>query len=257
MKEQKVLFLNSKGQKLVGVVHIPDGDRPFPIVVFAHGMGSGKEGTAKRYSEDLCERGIVALRFDMAGCGESDGKMTEVTPLTGANDLKSALDFVETLAYIDKGKIGVIGSSYGGNVALFVATQDKRIKVLGFKSPVSDYPPVREMQVGEKGMEEWKKEGVRTIDGKYTLSYKFYEDSKETIIYPLAGKIKASTIIVHGSKDSLVPIEQSKKTFELLTCEKKLEIIEGGDHSFKKPEQAENYEKAKKLIVDWMVEHLK
>ena len=39
MGEEKVWFENSKGQKLCGFLHTPEGTGPFPAVVLVHGFG--------------------------------------------------------------------------------------------------------------------------------------------------------------------------------------------------------------------------
>src|SRR5262245_8852245 len=93
--EERVTF-NSDGLKLAGVLHVPEGrgSGRRPAVLVLHGFGSNKDSggtvaTAKLY-ESL---GYVALRFDMRGCGASEGPRGKVICLEQVEDTKNALTF--------------------------------------------------------------------------------------------------------------------------------------------------------------------
>src|SRR5262245_61330180 len=74
--EERVTFA-SEGLKLVGVLHLPDGRSardPLPAFLVLHGFGSNKDsGGSMATARMLAGFGYGALRFDMRGCGESDG----------------------------------------------------------------------------------------------------------------------------------------------------------------------------------------
>jgi hypothetical protein len=54
-------------------------------------------------------------------------------------DTSRAIDFLETLSFVDAGKIGMTGHSYGGHSTIFCAALDSRIKVAVANGPVSDF----------------------------------------------------------------------------------------------------------------------
>ena len=93
MTETPVTF-PSAGLKLSGVVHVPDvrpGERR-PAFLVLHGFGSNKSGE-RRCSRPSCSPslGYVALRFDMRGCGESEGaRGTSDLPGAGRGHQKRA-----------------------------------------------------------------------------------------------------------------------------------------------------------------------
>jgi len=71
--------------------------------------------------------GYVALRFDMRGCGESEGERGRVICLEQVDDTKSACDFLAAAGYVDPGRIAVFGHSFGAAVAVYAAGTDPRI----------------------------------------------------------------------------------------------------------------------------------
>src|SRR5438067_601798 len=81
--EQRVHF-SSAGLQLAGILHSPadmkPGERRSAFMVL-HGFGSNKDSTTSRTVAELfASLGYVALRFDMRGCGESDGARGRVAP---------------------------------------------------------------------------------------------------------------------------------------------------------------------------------
>ena len=70
-------------------------------------------------------------------------------------------------------------------------------------------------------------------------------------MYESADKIKFPTLIVHGDKDKIVPVEQSKKTASLIkNC--RLETIEGADHTYSNPE---HFEMMLDLISEFIIKN--
>ena len=84
--------------------------------------------------------------------------------------------------------------------------------------------------------------------GRQKLNYSFFEDAEKVSGFEAAKKIKVPALIVHGSQDKVVPVEQSRKTASLIpNC--RLEIIEGADHKYSKPE---DFERMLKLISEFV-----
>lgn len=128
---KEIIFKNNRGVDLSGDLFLPDGAPPFPVVVFAHGLYSNHKSPRNReIAMELQKRGIAALLFDFS---EREVFADETWP-KHADDLKCALDFLETRAEIDKTKIGINGSSTGATAALRLATVDGRIKTIVVRS---------------------------------------------------------------------------------------------------------------------------
>src|SRR5215831_19129946 len=108
--EERVTF-GSGGLKLAGVLHLPDrsGARERrPAFLILHGFGSSKDSGGSVASARLfTELGYAALRFDMRGCGQSEGVRGRVVCLEQVEDTLSALAFLATRPEIDADRIGV------------------------------------------------------------------------------------------------------------------------------------------------------
>jgi pimeloyl-ACP methyl ester carboxylesterase len=90
--------------------------KPVPAIVTSHGMLNSREMQDSAYVE-LARRGYVVVAIDMYGHGFSEvvtGPQRDKTRGTGLYD---AVDLVATLPYVDKGKIGITGHSFGGRSA--------------------------------------------------------------------------------------------------------------------------------------------
>src|SRR5512138_2779072 len=110
--EQRVQF-SSGGLKLVGIVHLPaamKSDERRPAFMVLHGFGSNKDSSVSRTAAELfASLGYIALRFDMRGCGESEGQRGRVICLEQVEDTRSALSFLQSRADVIKDRIAVYG----------------------------------------------------------------------------------------------------------------------------------------------------
>jgi putative phosphoribosyl transferase len=132
----RVSFKNSRGLALAGRLLVPASPGPHPTVVFAHGWGSGKDSPRNRAAgEALRAVGFATFLFDFTGHGESEGTREDSTPAQQVDDLSAALDALEGLDEVDRGRIGVVGASSGAAVALLQAARDLRIRALALRSP--------------------------------------------------------------------------------------------------------------------------
>ena len=136
-----------------GALHRPDGVGPFPALVSLHGCGGGFSSAWHRYLVSLgyvvlavdsfSQRGIRSACRGVVRTSPGSGKMT---PLERVLDAYGGLNFLATLPYVDKNRVGVIGWSHGGSVSLrslLVANEGfywPRDTQLRFAAAVSFYP---------------------------------------------------------------------------------------------------------------------
>ena len=103
-------------------LHLPAGAGPFACVLACHGLGASKE--SDKYlllGEELPRAGLALARFDFRGCGESTGIESDTTVGTRIEDALAVLDRLAKHSRLDA-RVGLLGSSMGGFVALHVAT---------------------------------------------------------------------------------------------------------------------------------------
>ena len=93
--------------------------------------GGVKEQGPGVYAQELARRGFVAIGFDPSYNGESSGQPRHVTsPEIFAEDFSAGVDYLGTLPYVDRDRIGAIGICGSGGFALSAASVDPRIKAV-------------------------------------------------------------------------------------------------------------------------------
>ena len=248
---KKVFFKNSKENKLCGILSNPASDKKRPMVLLCHGFKTSKESsTNTRLVKIFNEKKISTFRFDFFAHGESEGQFEKITIAEAEDDIICAISFLKKNGY---SKLGLIGSSFGGMASLLAASKTENLFACALKSPVSDFIEIWKKRNRDK-LINWKEKGfIEYTDSEQNqtkLNYTFYEEAMKVNVYETVKKIKKPVLIVHGGQDESVPVEQSQKTASLIPdC--RLEIIEGADHKYSKPE---DFEQMLGLISTFIIE---
>jgi 2,6-dihydroxypseudooxynicotine hydrolase len=100
-----------EGTKLAGILRKPPGVAKPPVMVMACGLDSTKEET-EAYEAPFLARGVAILVFDGPGQGEAQYDL----PIRGNYEtaVKAVIDYIETRADLDSGRVGMWGVSLGG-----------------------------------------------------------------------------------------------------------------------------------------------
>ena len=225
---QERSFLKN-GMKIYGELFIPDRASPVPLVILSHGFG-GNRGGVKGYAESFAERGIAAYIFEFIGGGEhikSDGKMTEMSVLTEAEDLIVILDNLKADARFKAEQIFLFGESQGGFVSTYVAAK-RPADVAGL---VLLYPAfVLHDYVRRRTPDPERIPAEMKLLGK-TVGRIYNKDALSFDIYTLMPKYSGKTLIIHGSADSLVPLSYSERAVKIFP-DAKLITLDGAGHGF-------------------------
>src|ERR1700716_819718 len=120
MSEERVTF-NSKGLTLAGVVRVPARVRPRrPAFIVLYGFGSNKRSNNVLEPCAMFEKlGYVTLRFNMPGCGESEGEKGRLICLDQVAATSDALSFLARHPAVEPDRIALIGSSFRAAVAVY------------------------------------------------------------------------------------------------------------------------------------------
>ena len=235
MKVEKVTF-KSEGQKMSGVLHLPDKKNP-PCVIASHGLLSSKD--SEKYitlGERMAGEGMAMLRFDFRGIGESEGSEEDNTISKKIADLSAAVDFIRSYSGLGN-RVGLIGSSLGGFLSLIKASGDKEIRAV-----VIWATPFHLDDLGSK------KHGEDTpLPPKV-----FFEDLPKHRLVPVINKV-AHCLVIHGEEDELVPLDQALGIFRNLSAPKELHVIGGADHRLTHPAHRL---RAVELTVEWFKKYL-
>ncbi len=128
-----VTYMNYNGiqirAKLLKPV-IADKSRPAPGVVYIHGYQNNRE-TSDAYCIELARRGVVVLEIDAIGRGNSGipGALADpdFDPTYGG---KTSLEYLKSLAFVDRARVGMMGHSLGAEMAYRVALNDPSVCAL-------------------------------------------------------------------------------------------------------------------------------
>lgn len=130
----------SDGLTITGIMQIPQGDAPFPVIVLNHGYiprdlyWSGADtSSAAGY---LNRQGYLTIAPDFRSWGESDTGNSFFS--TGqVIDVLNLISSLPSLPNADLTRIGMWGHSMGGGITLKAITIDSRIKAAVLYAPVS------------------------------------------------------------------------------------------------------------------------
>jgi fermentation-respiration switch protein FrsA (DUF1100 family) len=129
-----VRYKNRYGIEIAGDLYAPadlDESLKHPALVVGPPYGGVKEQGPGVYGNELAQRGFVVVAFDPSYNGESGGEPRHVaSPEIFADDFSAGVDFLGTLGYVDRGRIGVIGICGSGGFALTAARVDTRIRAV-------------------------------------------------------------------------------------------------------------------------------
>jgi len=133
-----VSYKNRYGITLAGDLYYSkdfDKTKKHPALVIGPPYGGVKEQGPGVYANQLAQRGFVLLAFDPSFNGESGGKPRHLSsPDFFVEDFSAGVDYLGSLPYIDRERIGAVGICGSGGFALTAAQVDKRIKAIATAS---------------------------------------------------------------------------------------------------------------------------
>ena len=249
-REERVTFPNDQGQILKGVLHYPAGSTFSAAAILCHGMESNKESEKLvTLGRALAQKGVLALRFDFACAGESNGKFEEITYSGEVQDLKAAFNHIRRYP---ARKIGILGSSMGGTVALLFAAEEPRVANLVTIAAPFHPEKITDKLLTREEVENWRRLGHILYHGR-RINVSLLDDLKKIDVPGAAKKISCPALILHGDADETVPVEEAHELFVQLQGAKKIRILKGADHRLSDPNLLAT---ALEEILAWMTQHL-
>jgi pimeloyl-ACP methyl ester carboxylesterase len=227
METESQIF-NSHGERLDVDFH--HGSQTAVVVVLGHGVTGNKDRPLLvAIAEGLSKKGWPCIRFSFSGNGDSEGKFEDSNITKEVDDLRSIMNLVPP-----EKKIAYIGHSMGAAVGVKAASCGMAIQVLVSLAGMVDTKGFVEREFGDLVPGK----GFMWDDENCPLSQSYVNDLKQIgSLLPDAAKVACPWLLIHGTEDDVVPIEDSRKAFEAACCDKKLNEIPGGGHSF----DAESY----------------
>jgi esterase FrsA len=244
-------------KEIVGYLRLPaNAPRPVPLVLAISGLDSRKETVAETYAAALPE-GIGFFAVDSPGTGQAPRKADE----TADQMYSRVLDYLATRDEIDKNRILVHGQSFGAYWAAKLAhTEAKRLV-----GAVTQSPPIhRTFQADFFRGRMYTREYLFDLVPASLFVYGMKSADELIAFLPkmslqaqgLLGKPTAPILVVGGTRDTQVPIEDLELLINSGTGPREAWINPVGGHMGRTADTWPDPVIFKKVILPWEVRHL-
>lgn len=223
---------------LRGSLFVPKGEGPFPGIVFYHGRGSNR-GRYLEISKRLSEKGFIALAFDFRGCGVSNGVFKNQTQRMGIDDARAGLEFL-LKQNVDKNRIGIMGTSFGGFVASILMNEFDYIKSLVLRVPAIFPEEIMDINVTDLRVYSY-------VDRKKWLT---------SVAYEGISKFKGDLLVIQSENDEVVKDWIVRNYYyQAVNAEKrKIVVQKGAGHDLRENPSA--LKEFYKLTFNWFLKTL-
>ena len=230
------ISIQGKG-RLSAYLQKPSADYRGPIAVLMHGfMANKKLEPLKSIANELESRGIASLRFDFDGHGESEGRFRDMTVLTELDDARHVIDYVRQAGAYDS--IALVGHSQGGVVAGMIAGElGDEIKALVQLAPaaVLKDDALQGVLMGKHYDPSNPPETLTVFFHRVGKGY--FLAAQSLPIYEQSSLYKGPVLLIHGTKDRIVPHSYSEK-YNQVYSNSILQLYEGENHFLSKCRKA-------------------
>ncbi len=283
----------SKGTRCAAWLYLPKGIKKPPVVIMGHGFAAERGFALPAFAERFTERGLAVFLFDYRNFGASDGTPRNlVNPFRHITDWKAALSHVRTIDAIDRERIALWGSSFGGGHVIVTAANDRGVSAVVAQVPMVDGLSSLFM-IGPSNMVKGFYYGIRDLFRMATFREPFYtpvvaepgtfaamsapgakegylaivpEDSAWENKCParigliiglyqpirFAERVKCPTLVVIAEKENLVSLKMTKKAVRRMKRGAFITVPGGHFDVY----TGENFERVVKLQGDFLKEHL-
>jgi dipeptidyl aminopeptidase/acylaminoacyl peptidase len=194
-----------------------DANKKWPVAYLVHGgpQGAWHDGWSTRWCPEVwaAQGYVVALPNPRGSTGFGQKYVDEITADWGGKcyvDLMKGVDYLESLPYVDKTRIGAAGGSFGGYMMNWFAVNTGRFKCLISHCSVWNFDSMY-ATTDELWFDEWEHGGPPW--GKNRESYEKHSPQK------YAGnlaKFKTPMLVIHNDLDFRCPIGQGHELFTAL-----------------------------------------
>lgn len=184
--------------------------------IYLHGFASSPNSFKANYLRDRFAESAIPLKIPNL----NQGDFSNLT-------LTRQLEQVAREFPGEESKITLIGSSFGGLTSTWLAEQYPQVDRLVLLAPAFEFLSHWIASLGPKRMEQWQEQGYLPIyhygeKRDIPLSYQFIIDAKSYVEPQLQRQLP--TLIVHGVKDEVIPVEASRRFVASRPWVKKVEL---------------------------------
>ncbi len=221
----------SDGLRLTGLLHVPAGDGPFPLIIANRGYIDRERYQpgmdSRAFSDVMARNGYLVVAPDYRGyAGGDDGPNPFYSGYT--IDTLNLIPQAQALPMARPGKIGMWGHSRGASITVATLTISDQIAAAVVYAPApadlaEDYARRFRQSGGNPGNEIWPFPPESNADAYHRVSPINYLDG-----------VTAPVLLHHGTADATVDSSASVAIAEALRAAGKdvtLQLYEGGGHT--------------------------
>jgi uncharacterized protein len=201
--------------------------------IYLHGFASSPDSAKAKYFRDR----ISAIPIDLKTPDLNQNDFSSLTLTRQLQQIETEFLQPQTLDIQaenvkNPGEVTIIGSSFGGLTAAWLAQRQISVKQIILLAPAFDFLSHWLPILGQQQLQKWQTEEYLPVyhygEQRYLpLNYQFVADMAQ---YPEQNLIRqVPTLIIHGLYDKIIPIEASRN---FATNRPWVQLIElEGDHS--------------------------
>ncbi len=247
---EDVAFKSSDGLILRGWFIPSRAESGNAVILYAHGLGANRE----QHLPDaalLARYGYGALLFDLRNHGKSEGTLTTMG-YAEIEDVRGAVAYVLTRVEVQHARIGLMGQSLGGGIAIRAAARVPEIRAVIAASAFSS-------------LEENIAEGVQALTGLPPFPFAplviFWGERETNMrladvrpVDDIAQIAPRAILLIHGERDGVMPVENARRLYAAAREPKELYIIPNAAHVGLREANPEEYERR---VVEFWERYLK
>ena len=234
MREHKFTILNSRQERLVGLEDSPDKIRgKLPAVILAHGFAGNKDerGMFAELARALVEQNMIVYRFDLSGCGESEGDYSHTTLTKLADDVRAVINYVKTRPRVDAECLGLIGFSFGTTTVLALQPPEARCLVL--MGAVAHPQKVTAQLFGNDFNPLGVSHRVSALGARIAIYPEFWNDLERYDCIEIVRHWDVPILVVHNQEDNVVPVRESEAIYDAAKGVKDKFIVSDAGHAIR------------------------
>lgn len=278
MLERPFRIANTSGDTIRGDVRYEEDGNAKPVVVVCHGFTAHKDwGPFPYFGRRFAEQGFVSAVFNFShnGIGANPRRFTELDRFS-KNTIGKEMEDVQAVidAFIsgeigngvaDAKRIGILGHSRGGGIAILSASRDDRLKAVAAWSTVGTF-----FRYSNHQLALWREQGflpvkIRSKPSRLRYGLEVLNDleaHREMYDLRLAvQRLRVPLLLLHGREDLAVKPREAEDLYEVAdTSLTQLVLLDNVGHMYgaRNPFEGTNatIEKIIELTALWFAQHL-
>lgn len=228
-------------------VRTSDRSAARPAVIIVHGFKGFKDwGMFPPLAERIARAGLSAVSLNLSGSGVDDRGEFAWPERFGHNTFSAEVEDIRRLiaALVEGrlgmapvGRLGVIGHSRGGAMAILTARRDPRVQALVTWSSISS------VNRWPGQAEEWRRKGhLEIVNARTGQVLPLYPDVLDDVerngieldVLDAARSLTIPWLLLHGVADPSVSVEEARalSASSPAGAERRVILLEGANHTF-------------------------